>query len=103
MSSHKERLLYLAGRAKLERPIGRLSKATDGSLISETPRLFIALALLTAVYEYSASGNAIPALSGLGYEDALKLADSINAADAITERSIVLHSYRLVAQAIEVS
>lgn len=81
----------------------RLAAVIGGETLSAVPRLFLALAFLNAIIEYSASSNSIPGLRGLGYEDALKLANAINAAPKITEHTIEVHSYRLGIRGIKVN
>lgn len=74
-------------------------EAVNGGAIA-TPRINLTHALLCAVREYSRCHDGLSALRGLGLEDATKLARDVNAQERITENSVAVFSYRLMAQAI---
>lgn len=91
VSGHKVEAVFDEAIEKLE--------AVNGGAIA-TPRVNLTHALLCAVREYSRCHDGLNALRGLGLEDATKLARDINAQERITENSVAVFSYRLMAQAI---
>lgn len=91
VSGHKIETIFDEAIEKLE--------AVNGGAIA-TPRINLTHALLCAVREYSRCHDGLSALRGLGLEDATKLARDVNAQERITENSVAVLSYRLMAQAV---
>lgn len=91
LDGHKRELIF-------DEAILKLQEVNEGAV--KTPRLNLTLALLCAVREYGRCLDGLNALRGLGLEDATELARAIIAQGRITENSVAVSSYRLIAQAI---
>lgn len=76
-----------------------LSKSLAGKSLEDSPRVHLLCSLFVAMREYSASGNSIPGLAGLGLHETVKLAEDVISAGSISEREVVIKSYLGVAKA----
>lgn len=90
-------------RKTLARACDKLEDSLLGQDRDESPRLQLLLALMIAMREYSKSSNEITGYRGLGLDETLKLAEEVLDASSISERTVSIASYRLIAQSIVIS
>jgi hypothetical protein len=89
-------------QAKLLEAEAILAKAVEDEPRDKSPKLQLLYSLILSVRVYSASGNSIPGLQGLGLIEAVKLAEAVVAHPALNERAAELFTYRPVAEAFSI-
>lgn len=74
--------------------INHLTSVIDGVSVGEQPKMFLLYSYLQTVATYSKSGNNIAGLSGLGLEESVRLANWVNETKPVTDRDILIYSYK---------
>ena len=77
-----------------------LKKEIETVPLDSSSRMQLLFSLINAVRLYAASGNSIPGLRGLGLDETITLAQSIIAKQTISEKEILIYSYKNIAKSI---